>query len=60
MLTTKEVAHILRVHPNTVRKWSDEGWINVYRIGPRRDRRFKKKDVIAFLNSAPNSSGQRT
>jgi DNA binding domain, excisionase family len=49
LLTTTEVAEILRVHPNTIRQWSDKGLIHVYRLGPRGDRRFKRGDVDGFL-----------
>ncbi len=48
MLTTSEVARILNVHINTVRRWSNQGVLKSYRIGPRGDRRFRKDDVDAF------------
>lgn len=49
MLSTREVAKLLNVHTNTVRRWSNCGMLKVCRIGPRRDRRFKYEDVISFL-----------
>jgi len=49
MLTTTEVAHFLDVHPNTVRQWANKGFIHAYRLGPRRDRRFKPEEVDNFL-----------
>jgi excisionase family DNA binding protein len=49
MLTVSEVAEILHVHPNTVRIWSDNGLIKVYRVGYRQDRRFRLKDIHKFL-----------
>jgi excisionase family DNA binding protein len=42
-------AKFLNVHINTVRRWSDQGIIKTYRIGPRGDRRFAREDVMAFL-----------
>ena len=49
LLTVKEVARILHVHDNTVRRWSNEGAIKVYRISSRGDRRFRREDVEDFL-----------
>jgi excisionase family DNA binding protein len=49
MFTTRELAKFLNVHINTVRRWSDQGVIKSYRIGPRGDRRFSKDDVLSFL-----------
>jgi excisionase family DNA binding protein len=47
-LTTGDVARLLNVHTNTVRRWSRSGLLKTYRVGPRRDRRFKKEDVEKF------------
>ena len=49
MFTTRELAKFLNVHINTVRRWSDQGIIKSYRIGPRGDRRFSRDDVLGFL-----------
>jgi excisionase family DNA binding protein len=49
MLNVNEVAHLLHVHPNTVRLWSKIGALKAYRIGKRRDYRFKLSDVETFL-----------
>ena len=49
MLNISDVAHLLNVHVNTVRRWSNQGLLKSYRIGSRGDRRFKKKDVETFL-----------
>ena len=57
MLTVSEVAHLLHVHPNTVRLWSKIGVLKAYRIGKRRDYRFNPADVETFLyrdGSAPD------
>ena len=58
MLTTNDVARLLGIHTNTVRQWSDKGIIRVYRIGPRRDRRFKRKDIVRFLAEAQRGQKQ--
>ena len=49
MLTVRDVAKILHVHPNTVRRWSDRGMLRATRIGRRGDRRFREDDVHRFL-----------
>ena len=49
MLSVHDVANILSVHINTVRRWGDSGIVKVYRIGPRRDRRFRLEDIARLL-----------
>jgi len=36
MLTVREVARLLHIHSNTVRRWSDRGILGAYRITRRR------------------------
>jgi excisionase family DNA binding protein len=57
MLTATEVARLLSLHVNTVRRWTDKGIINAYRIGSRGDRRYRQEDIHSFL--ARNSSKGR-
>jgi len=49
MLTVREVSRLLHVHRNTLRRWSDQGIIKAYRIGPRGDRRFRPEDIAVLL-----------
>jgi len=49
MLTARDVARLLNVHMNTVRRWSNSGILKSYRISPRGDRRFQREDVEGFL-----------
>lgn len=51
MMTTSGVASMLHVHINTVRRWSDQGVLRGYRIGPRGDRRFMRDEIAELLNS---------
>ncbi len=50
VLMVGEVAHILNLHINTVRKWSDSGIIRSRRVGPRSDRIFSREDLTRFLS----------
>jgi excisionase family DNA binding protein len=54
MLTATEVARLLHIHINTVRRWSDRGLLTTYRIGPRGDRRFDRDDIYQFLRNNGN------
>ena len=49
MLTVREVARLLHVHPNTLRRWSNNGRIKAYRITSRGDRRFKREEIARLL-----------
>jgi excisionase family DNA binding protein len=51
MLTVREVARLLHIHSNTVRRWADQGLIKSYRITTRGDRRFRKEDINDFLSA---------
>ncbi len=51
MMTSTGVASMLNVHVNTVRRWSEQGVLKGYRIGPRGDRRFMRSDIEQMLTS---------
>jgi len=59
MLTTSEVARILNLHINTVRRWSNQGILKAYRIGSRGDRRFKREDIDEFFSSDSRNQGRK-
>lgn len=48
-LTLKEVTSLLKVHENTLRNWDKNGTLKAIRIGGRNIRRWKKEDVIKYL-----------
>lgn len=53
LLTVGQVAALLNVHPNTVRRWAEQGVVYAYRVGTRRDRRFRRSDVEGLLQGKP-------
>lgn len=62
LLSTREVAERLGVSEASVRRWSDDGRLPVQRVGKRRERRFRARDVEAAArrvarSSAPPASG---
>ncbi len=52
LLTSSDVAHLLNIHVNTVRRWDKQGMIKAYRIGPRGDRRFEREEITRFLKQS--------
>lgn len=50
MLTASEVADMLHLHVNTVKRLGDRGELPFYRVCKRGDRRFRLEDVINFLS----------
>jgi excisionase family DNA binding protein len=57
MLTAGEVAELLHLHVNTVKRLGDRGELPFYRVCKRGDRRFLVDDVMQFLaRSRPTSA----
>jgi excisionase family DNA binding protein len=48
-LTLKQACELLQVHPNTLRNWDKKGILIANRIGERGIRRYKKTDLIKFM-----------
>ena len=51
MLTASEVAEMLHLHVNTVKRLGDRGELPFYRVCKRGDRRFRLQDVMTFLDN---------
>jgi len=51
LLTLQEACALLKLHPNTLRQWDNNGTLPAIRIGAKRVRRYKKEDIISYLNS---------
>lgn len=50
LLTLDQVAQILNVSPWTLRQWDKQKKLVAIRMGNRKDRRYKKKDILNVLN----------
>src|SRR4029078_4194714 len=50
MLTATEVAEMLHLHVNTVKRLGDRGELPFYRVCKRGDRRFRLDDGMKFLS----------
>lgn len=49
LLTLKETSEILKCHPNTLRQWDKKGILVAVRFGERKDRRYRKEDILKLL-----------
>jgi excisionase family DNA binding protein len=52
LLTASEVAEMLHLHVNTVKRLGDRGELPFFRVVKRGDRRFRYEDVVEFLHRA--------
>ena len=50
LISLQEACDILKCHPNTLRQWDNKGILVAVRFGERKDRRYKKDDIMKFLN----------
>jgi len=50
-LTLNQACELLQVHPNTLRAWDKKGILKAMRIGVRGVRRYKREDLIKFMES---------
>ena len=52
LLTIRQVAKILNVHPTTLRRWDKKGKLKAIRVGTRRgvgERRYHREDIIKLI-----------
>ena len=51
LLSLKQACEVLKVHPNTLRQWDEKGILKAIRFGARRDRKYRKEDILKFLDN---------
>ena len=56
LLTARQVSDFLQVSIATVRRWSGSGMLKCYRVGSRGDRRYRREDVIRFVEEPSSYS----
>lgn len=49
LLSVQEMANQLRVRPDTIRRWSDQGILKTYRLDHRGNRKFQKSNDTSDL-----------
>ena len=57
LLNTRQAAEILNVSEVSIRRWTTAGTLACVRVGAKRERRFRREDLFAFLQS-DGPSGQ--
>jgi|SRR6478736_2770695 len=53
LLDIKQAAALLNVTETSLRRWTDSGRLACLRVGARRERRFRRVDLLAFLENEP-------
>lgn len=64
LLNIKEAAAILKVSEASLRRWTNSGKLACMRLGAKKERRFRREDLMSFLENrvaddAPKSSAGR-
>lgn len=49
LLTMKETCDLLKVHANTLRQWDKKSILVAVRFGARKDRKYRKEEVLNLL-----------
>lgn len=53
LLDIKQAAALLNVTETSLRRWTDAGRLACLRVGTKRERRFRRVDLLAFLENQP-------
>lgn len=58
LLDIKQAARFLKVSETSLRRWTNSGRLPCLRVGRRRERRFRRADLLAFLED-PSGGADR-
>jgi transcriptional repressor of dcmA and dcmR len=53
LLDIKQAAEFLRVSETSLRRWTNAGELACLRVGRKRERRFRRADLLAFMEEQP-------
>lgn len=56
LLNIKQAASLLKVSEISLRRWTDAGKLPCFRVGGRRERRFRQVDLLAFLEDQTDTT----
>jgi PAS domain S-box-containing protein len=59
VLTIRQAAAALGVHPETLRRWDMQGKLQARRVGPRGARRYTRQDILRFAQSGRDTDRVR-
>jgi transcriptional repressor of dcmA and dcmR len=53
LLDIKQAARFLQVSETSLRRWTNAGQLACLRVGRKRERRFRRSDLLAFMENQP-------
>jgi excisionase family DNA binding protein len=53
LLDIKQAARFLQVSETSLRRWTNSGQLACLRVGRKRERRFRRSDLLAFMEDQP-------
>lgn len=53
LLDIEQAARFLNVSETSLRRWTNDGRLACLRVGRRRERRFRRSDLLAFMENEP-------
>ena len=57
LLDIKQAAQFLKVSETSLRRWTNAGRLACLRVGHKRERRFRRADLLAFVEQQPAGDG---
>src|SRR3972149_8396421 len=49
LISIGDVAKLFKIHPDTLRNWEKSGELVPLRVGPRKDRKYRKQDIETIV-----------